>query len=347
MADPHHLEILGKGVEVWNKWRLDYPEIVPDLEDENLQKRHLDAIDLRKANLKRANFDKASLRWADLCEADLHMTNLYRVDFSDANLTKATLKGADLVRACLVRAKLCEADLRWIKLGETDLSEADLTGCAVYGACAWDITLDNVIQSNLDITSDRSHTIIVDDLETAQLIHMLRNYKKVRNIINSVKKKGVLILGRFADGGVDILQLIAAKLREYDYLPMIFDFDRPDTLDYTETVQLLTTLSKFVIVDLSGPSVPQELHATIPHFHIPFVPILDQRRTMHFTFRDFLRREWVLSPFVFTDEISLIGAMQTRIIEPAEARIKELGLRYDERMKDLDLLNGPDGEQQV
>jgi hypothetical protein len=345
MANQQHLEILEKGVEVWNRWRQEAPEVIPDLEAADLREKQLDMIDLHKANMKRADFYRTSLRRANLCEADLHMANLYRVDFSEADLGKAKLRGADLVRACLIKTSLYEADLRWIKLGETDLSGADLTGCSVYGACAWDIKLENVTQSNLDITSDRTHTIIVDDLETAQLIHMLRNYKKVRNVINSVKKKGVLILGRFADGGEEVLQLIAARLREYDYLPMIFDFDRPDTLDYTETVQLLTTLSKFVIVDLSGPSVPQELHATIPHFHIPYVPIIDQRRKVHFTFRDFLRREWVLSPFVFADEVSLMLEMQMRIIEPAEAKIKELGLRYDEKMKDLEVLNAFNGEQ--
>jgi hypothetical protein len=346
MANQQHLDILEKGVEVWNWWRQEMPDIIPDLEAASLREMCLDGIDLHQANMRRVDLYRTSLCRANLREADLHMANLYRVDFSNADLRKATLRGADLIRACLVGTSLHEADLRWIKLGEADLSGADLRACAVYGVCAWDITLDGVKQSNLDITNDKSHTIIVEDLETAQLIHMLLNYKKVRNVINSVKKKGVLILGRFSEGGGDILQSIAAKLRkDYDYLPMIFDFDRPDTLDYTETVQLLTTLSKFVIVDLSGPSVPHELHATIPHFQIPFVPIIDRRRTIHFMFRDFLKYEWVLSPFGFIDEASLMIAMHSQIIEPAEKKIKELGQKYDEKMKDLEILNAPDGEQ--
>src|SRR5437588_6794510 len=152
------------------------------------------------------------------------------------------------------------------------LSRANLTGSAVYGVSAWDVILENAIQSGLAITSDGTPTVTVDNLEIAQFIYMLINYRKLRDALDSVMKKGVLILGRFSDGGLELLKSIAEKLREHQYLPMIFDFERPDTKDYTETVITLVGLSRFVIVDLSGPSVPHELYATVPHFSIPFVP---------------------------------------------------------------------------
>jgi hypothetical protein len=31
MANPEHLKILKKGVEAWNKWRKENPDIQPDL----------------------------------------------------------------------------------------------------------------------------------------------------------------------------------------------------------------------------------------------------------------------------------------------------------------------------
>jgi len=67
---------------------------------------------------------------------------------------------------------------------------------------------------------------------------------------------------------------------------MIFDFDRPENRDYTETVKTLIGLSSFVIVDLSGPSVPQELYATVPHFDIPFIPIIQRGRNACSMFHD-------------------------------------------------------------
>ena len=54
-------------------------------------------------------------------------------------------------------------------------------------------------------------------------------------------------------------------LREYGYLPMIFEFARPVDKTYTDTVRTLAGLARFVVVDLSGPSAPQELYATVPH----------------------------------------------------------------------------------
>ena len=31
MANPEHLEILKQGVDVWNRWREENPEVKPDL----------------------------------------------------------------------------------------------------------------------------------------------------------------------------------------------------------------------------------------------------------------------------------------------------------------------------
>src|SRR5262245_31095344 len=47
--------------------------------------------------------------------------------------------------------------------------------------------------------------------------------------------------------------------------------------DFTDTVRLLASLSKFVIVDITNPrSAPLELQATVPDTMVPFVPILQQ-----------------------------------------------------------------------
>ena len=89
---------------------------------------------------------------------------------------------------------------------------------------------------------------------------------------------------------------MAAKLRAEQYLPIIFDFNRPENRNFTETIQTLVGLSRFVVVDLSGPSVPQELYATVPHYKIPFVPILLEGTTPYATFSDILGYPWVIQP---------------------------------------------------
>ena len=111
----------------------------------------------------------------------------------------------------------------------------------------------------------------------------------------------MLILGRFSNGGLEVLEALAATLREMKYLPIIFDFDRNSDRNYTETIMTLAGLSRFVVADLSGSSVPQELHATVPHFEIPFVPILHAGTRPYAMFVDILEHPWVIPIVKFKD----------------------------------------------
>lgn len=45
MANKKHLEILRQGVEKWNKWRKNNPDVKPDLSGANLK-----GLDLKKAD---------------------------------------------------------------------------------------------------------------------------------------------------------------------------------------------------------------------------------------------------------------------------------------------------------
>jgi len=118
--------------------------------------------------------------------------------------------------------------------------------------------------------------------------------------------------GRFGGDGLEALQAVAATLREEQYLPIVFDFDRPQDRSSTETIKTLAGLSRFMVADLSGPSVPQELYATISHFKIPFVPILEAGRKQFAMAADLLEYPWIVRPpvvFGSTDElVSLVSS---------------------------------------
>ena len=54
-------------------------------------------------------------------------------------------------------------------------------------------------------------------------------------------------------------------LRNRNYLPIVFDFEKPMNRDFTETVLTLAGLARFVIADLTDPrSIPQKFDAIIP-----------------------------------------------------------------------------------
>jgi len=56
-----HLAILNQGVDVWNEWRVDNRDIVPDLREANLFKADLRGADLGGANLTGVNLPGANL----------------------------------------------------------------------------------------------------------------------------------------------------------------------------------------------------------------------------------------------------------------------------------------------
>jgi uncharacterized protein YjbI with pentapeptide repeats len=349
MEDPEHLEILKQGREVWNKWRGEHPDIIPVLREADLRKANLSYADLSYADLSYANLSRVDLEMANLWRAnlggaDLGGANLWIAKLSEASLWRANLKGADLRSA-----ELRGADLRWTDLTganlkgvaleranliKTNFTDANLTGCRIYGIAAWDVQLEGAKQENLRITPIDQPNITVDNLEVAQFIHLLLNNKKIRNVLNSVTEKGVLLLGRFSDGGLDLLQAIAAKLRAMKYLPIIFDFDRPDNKNYTETVKTLVGLSRFVIADLSGSSVPQELYSTVPHFKIPFVPIIEESRNTYAMFTDLLEYPWVLSPVTFKSTEQLVALLPEKVIAPAEEKFQERQLLLEQLFGD-------------
>ena len=204
---------------------------------------------------------KASLRYANLVDANL----------TGANLTEADLYNADLIRSNLTNATLTGSDLTLADLVETNLTNAEISGCRIYGASAWNVTLENTSQKDMVISRKDEPIVTVDDLEVGQFIYLMLNNTKIRDVINTITSKGVLILGRFADPQRKaVLDGLREKLREFDLLPIVFDFDRPTDKDYTETVQTLAGMSMFVIADVTNPkSTPLELEATAKQFKIP------------------------------------------------------------------------------
>ena len=169
------------------------------------------------------------------------------------------------------------AVLEGVTLLDTDLTDADLTGCRVYGISAWNLKLKGAKQRNLVITPEKEPEIAVDNIEVAQFVYLLLHNEKIREVIDTIGKKGVLLLGRFTEGRIKVLERLREKLRDLGYVPMVFNFDKPETKDFTETVRLLCGLSKFVIVDITNPrSAPLELQATVPDYMVPFAPILQK-----------------------------------------------------------------------
>ena len=72
------------------------------------------------------------------------------------------------------------------------------------------------------------------------------------------------------------------------------------------------------MAELSGPSVPQELYATVPHFKIPFVPMVSGDTHPFAMFPDLLEYPWMLEPVRYSDANDLLASFKRRVIQRAE-----------------------------
>lgn len=189
------------------------------------------------------------------------------------------------------------------------------------------------------ITPEGSSEITVDNLEVAQLTYLLLSNQKLRNIIETISFKAVLILGRFTQERKLVLDAIRDALRQHNFIPIIFDFDRPSDRDFTETIVTLTGMCRFVVAEITNPkSSPLELQATVPNYMIPFVPIIQKGENPFSMFQDIQNKyDWVLDTLVYDSTENLLEGLDKTIIYPALQKSEELKPRKASELKARDI----------
>jgi len=192
MADPEHLKLINQGVDAWNHWRTENPDVPIDLSNGDFSSMDLSFIDLVDADLSGADLSGSNLRSANLSTANLNHTNLNgsflgEVDLSGANLFNASLHGsylrgaymfgADCTEADLSEADLSESHLRLAHLTKANLTEANLFGANLYSAdlgganlTKADLTVCNLIRSNLFGADLHEAILRAADLSRANLM---------------------------------------------------------------------------------------------------------------------------------------------------------------------------------
>ncbi|MFL5313274.1 MAG: pentapeptide repeat-containing protein [Myxococcales bacterium] len=317
-----HVKVLRRGARPWNEWRRGQPGLRP-----LLYEGRLDREELSGANLANANMIGSHLSNTTLVGANFHEANLAGADLSNANLTKANFCRTDLYETNLQHANLRSANLQGTQLAKTDFRGAELVGCRIYGLSAWDLRIDeHTIQKDLVILYENESNdgqrrglrrVIVDDLRVAQLIYLLLHNKNIREVVDTVGRQAVLILGRFESPAYkEVLDRIREWLRDNKHVPIVFDFEGPSHLDTLETVKILAGLSRFVIADLTDPrSVPAELAAIVPAYKIPVVSIIRKGQEPFSLFATLRQdRPWVLSEVVYPSVEVLVREMDRAVV---------------------------------
>jgi hypothetical protein len=165
---------------------------------------------------------------------------------------------------------------------------------------------------------------------------VLLNNEEIRDVIDTVGRKGVLLLGRFTDNRIAILERLREELRKREFVPMVFNFDKPQVKDFTETIRLLAGLSHFVIADITNPrSTPLELQAIVPECMVPFIPILESGEEPFAMFRNLWikHREWVFEPIPYPSLDRLVEILDAEIVHPAQAMFANLLAKKAEELR--------------
>jgi len=189
-------------------------------------------------------------------------------------------------------------------------------------------------QQNLIIT-DRARGelgITLDSIKVAQFIYLLLNNQEIRDVIDTITSKAVLILGRFSEERKPVLDAIRDEFRkpEHNYLPIVFDFQPSTNQTTLETLKTLASMARFVIADLTDArSVLMELVAIVPNLPSVAVRLLVKKSAPEYGMLDFIRKfsSVVKGTYEYENVGEVIASIKENIIIPAEAKVQELRQR--------------------
>ena len=173
------------------------------------------------------------------------------------------------------------------------------------------------------VRAERAHTIegLAERLDGEEVSQML----------SDIAARSVLILGRFTKKRKAILDAIRKALATppRQYVPIVFDFEKPSDRTLIGSIVRFAAVSRFVIADLSDPkSVPAELQAIVPQFiSLPVMPIIEATQREYPVADDILSRQSVTPVVPYRDEAHLMAILDEQILAPAEELYAKLNPR--------------------
>lgn len=354
MANLEHLEVFYKGPKIWNEWRSANPQIEPDLSGEYIYP-HFSRKEPRNTfkkgdvtisdpgnpfNFYRTNFYKSTFESAIFPAADMRECYLYEADMSAAGFPGADFSGS-MIRKAYCRgtdfsnAKFVDCVLNNSTFIGTNFSGALIEGCNVYGVSAWEIFMDDkTIQKELFLHRDNfsrknlaqtgNQPSFVDDIALAQFLYFISQENGFGKSLRQLNKRTVLLLGKFKEGGLELLKSVGEMLRKRNYVPIIFDFEPSEHTNLIENVTTMAGLSRFVLANLEGNSVPAELAKVTSNYQNPVIGWIhdDKHNALYAMFKDVIAKDNV-QYFTYTNEINLESQLDKTILK-AEQYLQKL-----------------------
>ncbi|HEX7242720.1 MAG TPA: pentapeptide repeat-containing protein, partial [Longimicrobiaceae bacterium] len=222
-------------------------------------------------------------------------------------------------------ADLTDAIFMGTIIRDTDLRGATLRECKLHDTVIRNVRLGDAIQQDIIIRGP-GEEITVDDLEVAHLVDFLLHNPKVRQSIDTITLKVVLILGRFSPERKTLLDRLREEIHVRGLMPMHVECRSLGGLHHTDTVPTLAGMSRFVIADLTSPGIiPQVLEKIVPQLpSVPVQPILHADQELGDLLPHFQRYPWVLPPCHYDSLEQFAAALDRHVVEPAAGKAEEL-----------------------
>jgi len=144
MAHNDHIKILKQGVNVWNKWRIANPNVIPQLSRIDFGEIIGTQNDLGGINLSGAYIESSSL---------------FSMNFENVNLEGAVLQNSNCYATSFKNVNFKSADLTLVNFTLASLDNADFNGAYLGNTIFGDCNLSLV--RNLE-TCEHQHSSIID-----------------------------------------------------------------------------------------------------------------------------------------------------------------------------------------
>lgn len=331
------ITMIKKGPDVWNKFKKenegayidlgsidferDIKEVtmmydLPEYHDYDFSGCRLNSVVARNSIFFDCDFSSVTFTFSDICyssfyrckfiNTELAVSRLGSAEFTECEFINCNLSYCSAEETKFISCNILNSNMNNMSLVKTDFSKSSIINTSVYGISSWDLILKKTVQENILISENDN--LSVDNIEIAQFIYLMINNKKIRDILDTITSKVVLILGRFTKERKKVLDYLKKQLQQKGYVAVVFDFDKPSSRDLTETISTLAHLSKFVIADLTdAKSLPQELTTIIPNLpSVPIQPIILKGQREYGMYEHFQRYPWVNEIFEYEKDLKEI-----------------------------------------
>ena len=270
------------------------------------------------ARLGHSNFDRARLLNCDFRNADMNSSSFERAQVRQTSLSRASLLFSNF-RGALIE----DSNLEFTNLSNVNAREGVFRDNRIYGISVWGGDFSNSEESELVITRSNEFQIKVSSFEFGLFVHQCINNENMRKFFDTSAENLVLILGRFTPERKKYLDVVRVALQHLGYVPIIFDFEKPESKDLTQTILALALMVRFIVADLSEPSsAPHEIATIAPQISAPIAPMIEVSLHPYAMFVDLKNRyRWVLGLSTYNDVADLMKKTIPEIVEHCEKYI--------------------------